>query len=173
MNRTALGWPGAIGLACGPHDGLIGTRLPQPPIDVDAIGAFPAGENACHAVRCRRSGHLDGALAALDLDRGRPALVLVVRRGRSARRPGPGFALPEIVALSERLRSSVVDGGTDAGIMQLVGKARAAAQATFPLVGVAAEGTVVIPGGLPAQEDAYPARAESLAFRARSRLRLG
>ena len=40
--------------------------------------------------------------------------------------------------------------------MRLVGKARAAAQATFPLVGVAAEGTVVIPGGVPAREDAYP-----------------
>ena len=69
---------------------------------------------------------------------------------------GLGSLFAEIVALSERLRSSIVDGGTDAGIMRLVGKARVAAQATFPLVGVAAEGTVVIPGGLPAGEDAYP-----------------
>ena len=69
---------------------------------------------------------------------------------------GLGSLFAEIVALSERLRSSIVDGGTDAGIMRLGGKASAAAQATFPLVGVAAEGTVVIPGGLPAGEDAYP-----------------
>ena len=101
--------------------------------------------------------HLDGALAALGLDRGRPALVLVGGAGDLPDDQGLGSLFAEIVALSERLRSSVVDGGTDAGIMRLIGKARAAAQATFPLVGVAAEGTVVTPGGPtpPAGKDAY------------------
>ena len=92
---------------------------------------------------------LDRALAALGLDRGRPALVLVGGAGDLPDDQGLDSLFAEIVALSERLRSSVVDGGTDAGIMQLVGKARAAAQAMFPLVGVAAEGTVVSREGCP------------------------
>ena len=40
----------------------------------------------------------------------------------------------------------VVDGGTDSGVMQLLGQARAAAEASFPLVGVAAEKKVILPG---------------------------
>jgi hypothetical protein len=40
----------------------------------------------------------------------------------------------------------VVDGGTDSGVMQLLGQARAEAGASFPLVGVAAEEKVILPG---------------------------
>lgn len=40
---------------------------------------------------------------------------------------------------------AVVDGGTDAGIMQFMGIARNQIQGTFPLVGVIAEGTVNLP----------------------------
>jgi len=39
----------------------------------------------------------------------------------------------------------IVDGGTDSGVMRLVGRARAATRGRFPLVGVAAVGTVVVP----------------------------
>lgn len=41
--------------------------------------------------------------------------------------------------------ATVVDGGTDAGIMRAMGLARALSDAEFPLVGVAAEGTVSLP----------------------------
>ncbi|GAB3738809.1 hypothetical protein GCM10027598_67460 [Amycolatopsis oliviviridis] len=37
---------------------------------------------------------------------------------------------------------TVVDGGTDSGVMRALGLARAAVRAEFPLVGVAAEGTL-------------------------------
>ena len=171
LPSPSLAGAGPLDVGAGPRGGLIGTRVPEPPIDVDAIGAFPAGEHA-RAVRVQEERHLDGALAALGLDRGRPALVLVGGAGDLPDDQGLDSLFADIVALSERLRSSIVDGGTDAGIMRLVGKARAAAQGTFPLVGVAAEGTVVIPGGLPAGKTPTR-RAESLAFRARSRLRLG
>lgn len=124
-------------------------------MDADAILAFPASGHA-RAVRVQEERHLDPALAALGLDRGRPALVLVGGAGDLPDAQGLSPLFAEIVALSERLRTSVVDGGTDAGIMRLVGKARAAARARFPLVGVAAEGTVVIPGGPPGREDAAP-----------------
>ena len=47
-----------------------------------------------------------------------------------------------VVPLCEELGVDVVDGGTDAGVMQAMGQARAAAGAQFALVGVVAGGTV-------------------------------
>jgi SLOG in TRPM, prokaryote len=48
-----------------------------------------------------------------------------------------------LVAALDRWRAVVVDGGTDSGVMRLLGRARAEHRATFPLIGVAASGTVV------------------------------
>ena len=48
--------------------------------------------------------------------------------------------------MAERLGVVVIDGGTDAGVMHLIGRARTRAEATFPLVGVPAVGTVRFPG---------------------------
>jgi SLOG in TRPM, prokaryote len=54
-----------------------------------------------------------------------------------------GHALLPIIASWQAV---VVDGGTDSGVMRLLGRARAAAGASFPLVGVAAEKKVILPG---------------------------
>src|SRR3954470_22622019 len=51
-----------------------------------------------------------------------------------------------VVPVVERHAAVVVDGGTDSGVMRLIGRARSASGARFPLVGVAAEGTVLVPG---------------------------
>jgi hypothetical protein len=51
-----------------------------------------------------------------------------------------------LVPVAERLGLVVIDGGTDAGVMRLIGRARTRAAATFPLVGVPAAGTVRFPG---------------------------
>src|SRR5450432_360755 len=48
--------------------------------------------------------------------------------------------------------AAVVDGGTDSGVMRVIGQAHHTAGASFPLVGVAAEGTVVLPGARPAPD---------------------
>ena len=48
----------------------------------------------------------------------------------------------------------MVDGGTDSGVMQVMGQARDSAGASFPLIGVAAEGTVIVPGAPPAPDAA-------------------
>ncbi len=61
-----------------------------------------------------------------------------------------------IAPLAEQLKLVVVDGGTDAGIMRLIGEARAAIGGTFPLVGVAASGTVNLAHWPSAKEDATP-----------------
>ena len=54
-----------------------------------------------------------------------------------------------LVPLVEHVGATVVDGGTDAGIMRVVGAARTEAGAQFQLVGVAAVGTVPFPGDVP------------------------
>lgn len=66
---------------------------------------------------------------------------------------GPAAAIDTVfreclIPLCERFGLLVIDGGTDAGVMALMGRARAAARARFPLLGVAARGTVNAPGAL-------------------------
>lgn len=60
----------------------------------------------------------------------------------------------EVVPVAERRDAVVIDGGTDSGVMQLIGRARSALGGRFPLIGVAAEGTVVVPGAGPTSPDA-------------------
>jgi hypothetical protein len=52
--------------------------------------------------------------------------------------------------------ATVVDGGTDSGVMRMVGRARAAAGSGYPLVGVAAAGTIELPGIANDFDDAAP-----------------
>lgn len=89
------------------------------------------------------------ALHSLGLRCGRPVLVSV---------GGAGGMTPEhldavasllrerVVPALDRWGAAVVDGGTDSGVMRVMGEARDAAEATFALVGVAARGTVTVPG---------------------------
>ena len=51
-----------------------------------------------------------------------------------------------VVPLVEQVGAAVVDGGTDSGVMRTTGVVREARRASFPLVGVAAEGTLAGPG---------------------------
>ena len=108
-------------------------------------------------VRVDRLPELPAALDAAGLPRGCPVLVLVGGAGGMADHhlEMVRFALREGVlpALDER-GAVVVDGGTDSGVMQAIGQVRAAAAAGFPLIGVAAEGTVVVAGGASAGRDA-------------------
>lgn len=50
-----------------------------------------------------------------------------------------------LVPAFQRWGATVVDGGTDAGIMRIIGQERSAAGADFGLIGVAAIGTVAHP----------------------------
>lgn len=120
--------------------------------------AFPNGSKA-RAVRVSSSGELPAALRGLDLSRSRPVLVLVGGAGGldDADMPRLRPLFTEAFApLAEASGASVVDGGTDAGVMRLMGQARAEMGATFPLVGVAAIGTVILPDAPPPRPDAAP-----------------
>ena len=56
----------------------------------------------------------------------------------------------------KHLRAAAIDGGTCSGVMRLLGEARSSARSDFPLIGVAAAGTVTLPGGQPPRDDAAP-----------------
>jgi len=63
----------------------------------------------------------------------------------------------EVLApLAEALGACVADGGTYSGVMHLMGQARTETQASFPLVGVAATGTVALPDTPLPRPDATP-----------------
>lgn len=99
-------------------------------------------------VRIEDPARLPEALATLGLREPRPVLVLV--GGAANLDPsvaGPLGRLFEALAPRlDRLGAAVIDGATAYGVMELMGLARRRTGCRFPLVGVAALGTVDIPG---------------------------
>jgi hypothetical protein len=97
------------------------------------------------AVRVTEANELQAALGALGLYPPRPTLVVVGGAAglEEARMDGlrPVFAVG-IAPVIQKYGAVGVDGGTRFGAMRLFGEARAATQATFPLVGVVAAGPV-------------------------------
>ncbi|MBF2025154.1 MAG: hypothetical protein IGS48_00090 [Oscillatoriales cyanobacterium C42_A2020_001] len=100
---------------------------------------------------------LPEALGSVGLATNRPTLVLI--GGASGISQDYMLRLRDLFVevlapLVETAGACVVDGGTDAGIMRLMGQARAQMKATFPLVGVTAIGTVILPNVRPVSADA-------------------
>jgi hypothetical protein len=118
---------------------------------------FPNGRRAT-AVKVQHPEDLPEALRGVGLQP-RPTLVLVGGAGglsaTDLARLRPLFA-EALVPLMQTLGGAVVDGGTDSGVMQLMGRARAEAAAEFPLVGVAAIGTVALPDAPGSGPEAAP-----------------
>ncbi len=111
------------------------------------------------ALRVHHSTELFVALCNLGFYHPNPTLVLVGGAGQvgdaDMARLRPLFV--EVLApLAEILGASVVDGGTDSGVMRLMGQARAKTGATFPLIGVVAEETVTFPGATHACPETAP-----------------
>jgi hypothetical protein len=103
---------------------------------------------------------LPATLDALAVGRGRPVLVLVGGAGGMSQEHLSRTAEVlgrQVVPIVDRLGAVVVDGGTDSGVMRVMGEVRSAAGANFPLVGVAAEGTV---SAYPADTHANAAKIE-------------
>ncbi|MDP9234862.1 MAG: hypothetical protein M3P01_09985, partial [Actinomycetota bacterium] len=83
------------------------------------------------------------SLALIGLGGALPTLVVVGGATGLEDRNGLLRPLAEraLIGAAEAVRAYVVDGGTDAGVMKLVGRARSESGAGFPLIGVVAEGT--------------------------------
>lgn len=108
---------------------------------------FDAGRRA-KVVELEASDELGTALRVLGVATGRPVVVVVggaAGMGDDAHERA-GVALRDaVVPVCEDLDAALIDGGTAAGIMQIVGEACAARHTAFPLIGVAAVGTVRLP----------------------------
>jgi hypothetical protein len=104
-----------------------------------------------HSLRVSTLEDLPHLLEAAGLSRG-PVLVLVGGAGGLEATDEDrltSLIREHVLPLVERAGATVVDGGTDAGVMKAMGNARAEACAQFALVGVAAVGTVPEPGDVP------------------------
>jgi hypothetical protein len=102
---------------------------------------------------------LSNALPAIGLHGSRPTIVLV--GGASGLSDSYLDSLRQLFVerlapLAEKSGAYVVDGGTDSGVMRLMGQARYAINGTFPLIGVAAIGTIILPNIKNSFADAAP-----------------
>jgi hypothetical protein len=99
--------------------------------------------------RPRRFADVAAAVAELGLDGARRVLVVVGGASgldeRGIERL-PALFSQVLVPVARAWNAVVVDGGTDSGVMQLLGQALRAVEASFPLVGVAVDKKVTVPG---------------------------
>lgn len=108
---------------------------------------FPNG-HAATAASVQDTAELVEAVSEMGLNQRRPTMVLV--GGASGLRPidldrlRPIFS-DTLVPLVQQMGATVIDGGTDAGVMGLIGKARNEARAGFSLVGLAPASLVAVP----------------------------
>lgn len=114
---------------------------------------FP-NKRTAHAIQVHHMEELPLVFSELGIHYPRPALVLI----------GGALGISEdemahlqrlfvdvLVPVVESVGAAIIDGGTDAGIMQLIGHAYCEKGATFPLIGVAAVGTIALSNATPAR----------------------
>ncbi|RCJ41630.1 hypothetical protein A6769_01590 [Nostoc punctiforme NIES-2108] len=119
---------------------------------------FDNGQTAL-ATQVEQQAELPYALEEIGLGGSRPVLVVV---GGASNISEADFLriqrlFVEVLApVAETLGAYVVDGGTDAGIMRMMGAARTQIGAKFALVGVTPEGKVALPNNLQTAADLIP-----------------
>ena len=106
-------------------------------------------------IRVERPDDLARGLEELGLEPPRPTVV--VAGGACKLSVGDAGliepALTDLAGAADRLDAAIVDGGTDAGVMRILGRARANGH-SFPLVGVVVDSLAVEPGTEPDGEQA-------------------
>ncbi|MGB3613658.1 MAG: hypothetical protein WBA10_07685, partial [Elainellaceae cyanobacterium] len=112
---------------------------------MDVAHSTSSPQTSTTLLRIDTQAALPGALIALGFDQPRPTLVII---GGASRLGDADFAkvsqlFTQVLApLAEAKQLIVVDGGTDAGVMRLIGHGREAIRGTFPLIGVTPIGLV-------------------------------
>ncbi|MEB3289384.1 MAG: hypothetical protein VKI82_05680 [Leptolyngbya sp.] len=109
--------------------------------------AFPCGHRAQALWLASQHQGLD-LVASLGLEPARPTLVIVGGAGLmdAASMQQLQVLFNAVLApLAQDLGLTVIDGGTDVGVMQLMGQARHRSAATFPLVGVLPQEQAKVP----------------------------
>ncbi len=111
------------------------------------------------AIRVNQPAELPNALQEIGLSDSRPVLVVV---GGASNISETDFLriqrlFVEVLApIAETLGAYVVDGGTDVGVMRLIGTARSQIGAKFALVGVTPTGKVALPNKLETDANLTP-----------------
>src|SRR5690606_31336940 len=106
-------------------------------------------DRSATVVRAPYQADVKRLLAALDLRPGNPALFITGGAGFMDEKQTEHTreaVMDGLAKFAADYGVSVVDGGTQAGVMQLMGESRYAQQAAFPLIGVAPIGAVSFPG---------------------------
>jgi hypothetical protein len=105
-------------------------------------------KNEAQLVYVREGENLHAKFRMLDLDGHRPVIVLVGgAAGVEQRHTKIIRQVIEVIAqIAGKYGAAVVDGGTEAGCMAAMGSVYAQTGSKFPLIGVAARGTVFLPG---------------------------
>lgn len=121
---------------------------------------------SARAIRVDRDEDLPAAAQELGLPRRRETIVLVggadLMSEAELRTVEPLFSRV-IAPLVETRGRVAIDGGTDSGVMALMGAARARIGASFPLVGVVVDDVALVPGEAKAPE-AAPLQPEHTHF---------
>ncbi|MEO0405813.1 MAG: hypothetical protein AAF289_00530 [Cyanobacteria bacterium P01_A01_bin.135] len=111
-------------------------------------GNLPSAPLQTTLLRVDEPAALPAALPALGFKQPRPTLVII---GGASKLSDADFAKVTqlftgvIAPFAQDRQLTVVDGGTDAGVMRLIGQGRASIDGDFPLVGVAPVGLVDLP----------------------------
>ncbi|MEZ2320484.1 MAG: hypothetical protein ACBR15_15935 [Microcoleus sp.] len=117
---------------------------------------FSNGQTA-KALYPQANADLTLTLEQLGLSSPRPVIVVVGGASKLSevdRERLRSLFLTVLAPLAESLNAYVVDGGTDAGIMQMMGETRYQTGGTFPLIGVTCVGLATLPNQPPPAEDA-------------------
>jgi hypothetical protein len=121
--------------------------------------AFPERRQSANLVNVDGVEEIPLAVRRLGFSQRRPVMVVVGGASRVAdedlRRIERLFQ-DVLVPVAKACEAVVVDGGTDAGVMKLMGQARRRSQGSFPLVGVSPAGLSVLPGNRANHEEAAP-----------------
>jgi hypothetical protein len=127
--------------------------MAEPPTPLSST-ALPS-----RVIRLAKPIEVPSRLAELHLGGPRPVVVLVGGADglddAQLARLRPLFE-EGLAPLADALGACVIDGGTDTGVMGLIGQARAKLGADFPLIGVSASGTVAEAGSTTTADDARP-----------------
>lgn len=118
------------------------------PVDLGPLTLTFSGGHSAQGLWLAPHHTSQQALDRLALERPRPTLVIVGGAGLMAEDSQQRLQVvfQEVIApLAQERQITVMDGGTDAGVMRLMGQARHRLGGTFPLVGVLPQGQVKPP----------------------------
>jgi len=99
-------------------------------------------------IEIKTQNEISLALQKLGLGENRPVIVVVGGAGGIREEDWESIqdGIGRIAQSAQENNAAVIDGGTDSGIMAAMGNIRTKNEYSFPLIGVAAEGTVKWPG---------------------------